>query len=323
MPLHVHRLESRLLLGNPLGDAAARDLHVWVPAGYDGAPLPALLALTGFTGTGAMLFNVDPLGEDLGRRLERLIASGACPPCIVAAPDCFTRLGGSQYINSTAIGPWQDHLIKEVLPFVEKSYPVTRWGVFGKSSGGYGAMVLGLSHPDVFVALADHSGDAGFEHCYFPDFPDALSAWREAGGPAAWLEGFWADPNRRRAKHMRPLNALAMAAHYSPNPASPHLGIDFPFDLETGEFRPAVWERWREHDPVTLIPRRVGAVAKLRLIYVDCGTRDEHGLIWGARTVATKLRAAGAEPVYQEFDDGHMNVGYRYDCSLPPLVRAL
>jgi enterochelin esterase family protein len=56
---------------------------------------------------------------------------------------------------------------------------------------------------------------------------------------------------------------------------------------------------------------------------VDCGTRDEHGLIWGARTVATKLRAAGAEPVYQEFDDGHMNVGYRYDCSLPQLVRAL
>ena len=122
---------------------------------------------------------------------------------------------------------------------------------------------------------------------------------------------------------MRPLNALAMAAHYSPNPASPHLGIDFPFDLETGEYRPAVWERWREHDPVTLIPRRKGAVGKLRLIYVDCGTRDEHGLIWGARTVAAKLRAAGADPVYQEFDDGHMNVSYRYDSSLPSLVRAL
>ncbi len=323
MPLHHHRLDSRLLVGNPLGDPAVRDLHVWVPPDYDGRPLPALLAVAGFTGTGAMLFNADPLGEDLGRRLERLIGAGACPPCIVAAADCFTRVGGNQYINSSATGPWEDHLLEELIPFVAKQYPVTRWGVIGKSSGGYGAMVLGLRHPDVFAALADHSGDAGFELCYLPDFSDALDAWRAAGGPAAWLDRFWADPNRRRTKHMRPLNALAMSAHYSPDPASPHLGIAFPFDLDTGEFRPAVWERWREHDPTVMIPRLADNARRLRLVYIDCGTKDEYALIWGARTKAAKLRAAGVEPVYEEFEDGHMNVSYRYDASLPRLVRAL
>jgi len=96
MPIHVHRLESQILRGNPLGDTPARDIHVWVPPDYDGRPLPALLGVVGFTGTGALLFNVDPLGEDLGRRLERLIGSGACPPCLVVAPDCFTRLGGNR-----------------------------------------------------------------------------------------------------------------------------------------------------------------------------------------------------------------------------------
>src|SRR5262249_29348347 len=191
-------------------------------------------------------------GEDLPPRPDRLRAAGPCPPVIVAAPDCFTRLGGNQYINSTATGRYEDYLVDEIVPFVERTYPVKRWGVFGKSSGGYGAVVLAMRHPTLFQALADHSGDADFELCYIMDFPAALDAFREAGGPARWVERFWADENRHRKKHHRPLNVVAMAAHYSPNPESPHLGIDFPFDLETGAFRPEVWARWRALDPVNM-----------------------------------------------------------------------
>ena len=42
-------------------------------------------------------------GENMPERLDRLIASGAMPPVVVAFPDCFTKLGGNQYINSSAI----------------------------------------------------------------------------------------------------------------------------------------------------------------------------------------------------------------------------
>jgi hypothetical protein len=28
-------------------------------------------------------------------------------PPVVAFPDCFTRLGGNQYINSASIGAWE------------------------------------------------------------------------------------------------------------------------------------------------------------------------------------------------------------------------
>src|SRR5262245_45278395 len=94
----VHRLDSRRLRGNALGDPSEPDLHVYLPPGHDPElPTPALLALSGFAGTGATLFGADPLGEDLRSRLDRLVLSGACPPVIVAAPDCFTRVGGSQY----------------------------------------------------------------------------------------------------------------------------------------------------------------------------------------------------------------------------------
>src|SRR5271166_2714714 len=92
----VHRVESEALRGNALGDPHVRDVHVYLPPNHDPArPTPALLALVGFTGTGAMLFNADPLGEDLRSRLDRLILSGVCPPVIVAAPDCFNRVGGN------------------------------------------------------------------------------------------------------------------------------------------------------------------------------------------------------------------------------------
>ncbi|MEK7866939.1 MAG: esterase, partial [Planctomycetota bacterium] len=101
----VHRLASDVLRGNPLGDPTERDLYVYLPPGYDESrTYPTLLGVVGFTGTGGMLFNVDPLVEGLRARLDRLIGSGACPPVIVVAPDCFTRVGGNQYINSSATG---------------------------------------------------------------------------------------------------------------------------------------------------------------------------------------------------------------------------
>jgi S-formylglutathione hydrolase FrmB len=232
-------------------------------------------------------------------------------------------VGGNQYINSTAIGRYEDYLLEEILPFVDRTYSTRRWGVFGKSSGGYGSIVLGMRHPEVFEALADHSGDSNFELCYIPDFSDALDQFREAGGPAQWLSRFWADENRHRRKYHKPLNVLAMAAHYSPNPASPTMGIDFPFDLGTGVFRPEIWARWRDWDPVNMVPRYAAALKKLRLIYVDCGKKDEFTLQWGARGLVAALRAHGLAPHHEEFDDGHMSIQYRYDTSVPMLARAL
>src|SRR5580698_5401400 len=296
MPVLRHRLTSRILAGNPLGDPVDRDLLVYVPPGYDASAArryPALLAIVGFTGTGGSLFNTDALVEPLDHRLDRLIAAGKCPPVIVAAPDCFTRVGGNQYINDAGTGRYEHYLVDEIIPFVDASYrtqPRGAWAVFGKSSGGYGSIVLGMRRPDVFCALADHSGDACFELCYIPDFPAALDAYRDAGGPAAWLERFWADPNHRRAKHMKPLNIIGMAAHYSPDPAAPAAlaHIAWPFDLQTGELRWSVWERWRALDPVNMVDTHVAQLRQLRAIFVDCGLRDEFALHWGARALVGK-----------------------------------
>ena len=320
----IETFDSKALRGNPLGDPTRRDVAIYLPPNYDPTKrYPAAYAIVGYTGTGKMLLSVDPLGEDLKAKLDRLIRRGKMGPMIVPMVDCFTRVGGNQYINSSATGPYDDYLRKEVLPFVESRYRVSRRGIWGKSSGGYGAIVQGMLHPDVWSALADHSGDALFEFCYVMDFPKALAAFREHGGPARWLRWYWRQSNRRREGLYPVLNTIGMAAHYSPNPKSREMGIDFPFDLETGEWRPAVWERWRLWDPVNMVDRRAASLRRMRLVYIDCGTKDQYHLIWGARVLHKKLLAKRIGHVYEEFDDTHSNVSYRYDVSLPLLWRAL
>jgi enterochelin esterase family protein len=124
---------------------------------------------------------------------------------------------------------------------------------------------------------------------------------------------------------MKPLNIIGMAAHYSPDPGAPaaHARIAWPFDLDTGELRWAVWERWRAHDPVNLVDAHVAQLTQLRAIYVDCGTKDEFALHWGARALVGKLRGHGIAVQHEEFDDGHMMIPYRYDRSLPVLGEAI
>ncbi|HYO90759.1 MAG TPA: alpha/beta hydrolase-fold protein, partial [Pyrinomonadaceae bacterium] len=236
---------------------------------------------------------------------------------IVVMPDCFTRLGGSQYINSTATGRYEDYLIEEVVPFVDARFrTIPEAGaraVMGKSSGGYGALVLGMRHADVFGLLASHSGDAYFEYCYTPDF---IKYVRKIGSsdPSAFLEKFWRE-ERKDKDDVTLLNVLAMSACYSPDERQP-LGLRLPFDTTTGEIIREVWERWLENDPVRMVERYSRELRSLKLLYLDAGRRDEFALDLGARVLAERLKEHGIAFVHEEFDDGHFNISYRYDRSL-------
>jgi S-formylglutathione hydrolase FrmB len=318
---------SDVLRGNPLGDPHERDVYCYVPPGYDdGADrYPVIFFLSGFTGTGRMHLNFDPFVESIDRRLDRLIGTGAMPPAICVLPDCFTRLGGSQYINSTATGRYEDHLVDELVPLVDRELRThasrDHRGVVGKSSGGYGSLVLAMRHPDVFGALGSHAGDAYFAYCYLPDFVKFALGIERHGGVEAFLRHFESLPKKTK-EAMEVLNILAMAACYSPNPAAP-LGIDLPVVIPSGEIRGEVWEKWVEHDPVHMARTHADALRSMRAIYIDAGSRDEFNLQMGARILCSRLDALGVRYSYEEFDDTHMGINYRYDRSLAAIARAL
>jgi hypothetical protein len=113
-------VDSQVLEGNLLGDPTQRAMDVYVPAGHTGRGLPLLVDVVGFTAGGLAHTNWKNFGENVPERLDRLIGSGAMPPVVVAFPDCFTALGGNQYINSAAMGRWADFLLEEAVPEVDR-----------------------------------------------------------------------------------------------------------------------------------------------------------------------------------------------------------
>ncbi len=321
-------VESAALAGNPLGDPARRLVLVYLPAAHGTAPLPTVTFLHGFAGTVRGWTSASVFAPTVPERLDALVASGEIPPAVGVFPDGMTALGGTQWTNAPAVGRYQDYVADDVVRAVERAFGTLARrearAVVGKSSGGYGALRLGRDRPDAFAIVGCHAGDAYFEYCYGPDLPKAAAGLLGAADAAAWLEGA-----RRKAVEAKlsggdhvTLNTIAMAAHYSPNPAAP-LGADLPFELPTGRIREEVWARWLPHDPVRFVPEGLDAFRRLAGVFIDCGTRDEHELRWGARMIAAALRAAGVTVEHQEFEDGHMSTGYRYDASLRWIVPRL
>lgn len=324
--LEVHRFESNVLKSNPLNDPHVRDVVLYLPPGYsrsNSKGYTAVFCLIGYGGTGRSFLNVDPFMEGIDLRMNRLIEERKCGPMVLVLVDCFTKFGGSQYINSSATGMYEDYIVKEIIPFINRTYNVSGNAVMGHSSGGYGALSLGMHYPEVFQAVATHAGDSGFEYCYLPDFPKTLAAFRKAGGPKKWFEEFLRKRNKYQDDDdLTVLSILGMAAHYSPNEKS-ELGVDFPFDMETGETRDQVWKRWLSFDPVRMIESYPESLRKLKLIYIDCGTRDEFNMIWGCRMIHSKLKKMGIGHRYEEFEGSHKKIGHRYDISLPLIYQKM
>jgi len=350
---------SSVLADNPLGDPHVRKLAVWLPPAYDqrtsgpGARFPVLYDLVGFTGAGIAHLNWKPFSDNVAERAARLIHDGRMGPAIIVFPDCYTSLGGNQYVNSGALGRYADYLVEEIVPFVDREFRTlaTREhrGCFGKSSGGYGAMIHGMRYSKHWSAIANHSGDAYFDFVYRADWPNTLDELakhrrpaRKAGRVAPprdtaaernlaeglddgrvrrFLESVWKKPKVSGAEVHAIMN-LCMAATYDPDPQAP-LGFRLPFHLETGELIEQRWRRWLAHDPVRLVERHVADLGRLKGIYIDCGWRDQYRIHYGCRQLSRRLAAAGIAHRYEEFDDDHSDVDYRMDVSLPFLYRAL
>jgi hypothetical protein len=322
------KVESRCLEGNRLGDPTRRVLPVYLPPGYDEESsryYPVGFYLAGYLGTGFSQLNWKPWAEGLPARLDRLIGEGEMGPMIVAFPDCFTTLGGSQYINSAACGNYDDHLNQELVPLVDANFrtaggPEHR-AIFGKSSGGFGAIVQGMLHPETWGALACHSGDSFFEFCFLTDLPKTLNELAKHGSVRAFLESFFSK-QKHSGSETHAMMHLAMAACFDPQPDHPD-GFELPVDLETGRLRPSRWQHWLEWDPVRMIPKYVEALQSLGLLFIDCGSRDQYHLQYGARQMREELLRHGIEHVYAEFPDNHSSIDYRMDLSLPQIYRAI
>jgi hypothetical protein len=328
--LDEHSFESTVLKSNPLGDPHERPLWVYVPPGYDNDPdrrYPCIYLIQGLTGQLDMWRNRSAFRKNPPELMDELFASGEAPPAILVWVDCWTSLGGSQFLDSPGTGRYHTYLCEEVVPWVDANYrtlaEAAHRGIAGKSSGGYGAMVTPMLRPDLFGGLATHAGDALFEMCYLPDFRVAVRALRD--GYDGSFERFWEDFRSRPALSKRTdhalLNDWCMAACYSTDEDGT---VHLPYDTNTGKLKPEVWERWLAWDPVRMAARYDEALRSLKAIYIDGGNRDDAYLDLGAEAFRRALEEIGVTDVYFELFDGtHMGIEYRYPIGVKYLAERL
>jgi hypothetical protein len=322
-------IDSEALRGNALGDPHVRPVWVYVPPGYEDEPerrYPSVYVIQGMTGQLDMWRNREAFRPNYPEMVDDLFASGEAPPLIVAFVDCWTSVGGSQFLDSPGTGRYHTFLCEEVVPFVDARYRTDarreKRGIQGKSSGGYGALVTPMLRPDLFSALACHCGDSLFEACYLADFPKAVRALREKyeGSYDRWWVDVRSRPFGTKKEDWDLLEPYGYAACYS---ADEDGTVRLPFDVATGKLDDEVWARWLEKDPVRMIPRHADAMRSMRAVWLDAGRKDEFMLDNGMVAVSKELEAIRVEHTLELFDGGHMGIAYRYPKSLAFLAASL
>jgi S-formylglutathione hydrolase FrmB len=293
----------------------------------DASDVASVYVIQGYSGQVDMWTGRSAFEPTVIERVDSMFASGECPPAVVVFVDAWTSLGGSQFLNSTSTGRYLDYLCDEVVEFVDGRYPTAphrnRRGIAGKSSGGYGAMVVPMLRPDVFGALASHAGDALFEYCYLAEFGKTIRRLRDD------FEGSWdvffeklAAADRFDFEKFEPIMVYGCAAAWSPDLRNPGKAL-LPFDVASGRVDYEVWELWLEKDPVRMAQHHADALRSMRRIYLDAGKADEFHLDLGAQAFSAELDELGVAHTLELFDGKHGGLTYRYPGAIRELVLAL
>jgi len=306
-PLEARLVEdnffSPALAGNLLGDAAHRAVTVYLPPQYDGEParrFPVVYLLHGFKAKNQLWTTSAPPGQGLhlAELADDLIAQGRIPPLIIVMPDGSNAYGGSFYLNSPVTGNWEDYLCRDLVAYIDATYrtipQAAARGLAGHSMGGYGAFLLGMRHPDIFGAVYALSPACLVFAEHF------LNLQRDSLLAAAELQ----DRQEFSNLDWRTQVVIAMAAAAAPNPRNPPWFADFPLRRlnDRQVLDEAVWQRWLQSDPASLVEQASDHLARLRLAF-DMGTADR--LLPQTRQIHAALTRLGVAHHYEEFQGDH------------------
>nr|MBC8235897.1 ester cyclase [bacterium] len=292
-------ITSPSLEGNLMGDPATRNMTIYLPPSYEeGGNFPVVYLLHGYGGNEGSFATADSpyLPENgFSGMLDDLIAAGELKEVIIVTPNGSNKYGGSFYTNSELSGNYEDYIVEDIVSFIDTNYHTitsrNSRAIVGISMGGYGSMKLAMKHPDVFGAVASHSGPLYFDATK-PLIPAVV-----AENP----DGMMGPHSEKQFTTF----AYGFSAAFSPNLENPPFFVDLPFEYPTGAIIDEVWDRWLEHDAFTMLSNYGGNLASLRGVYLDCGDQDELGITPHAIAFHQALADAGIEHEYEIFAGGH------------------
>ncbi len=301
-----------------------RAAFVYLPPGYDSqgtVNYPVVYLLHGFGGT----YSFWQYYEDIKDIADYLISTGDIKPMIIVMPDGMNQLGGSFYTDSKAnflgseipvFGLFETYIVQDVVNYIDSHYPTIpdkdHRAIIGISMGAYGAMKLGIKHPDIFGIVGAHSGPIYFDRFIIDGILRLVRyEWMDStfGGRIPFKPAQYLGPNR-------PLTTMliAMAGAFSPKVdfssnfdstkyelilkdsvffimGSPvAVGIKMPID--TSYTPNAVYDStWKPNDdPATLFKENLNnLLSNQTKFYIDCGINDELFLTSHTQSFATLL----------------------------------
>jgi S-formylglutathione hydrolase len=291
------KIHGPSLEGNLEGDSPDRDVMVYLPPGYAADAsrrYPVVYLLHGFTDDVDHWWGVVRHFVSVPQSIDKALESGATKELIVVMPNAYTRYEGSMYSNSATTGNWENYVVTDLVSEIDRRYrtlaDVRSRGLAGHSMGGYGAIRIGMRHPDVFSSVYVMSAC-----CMLP--PAGMDP--ERGRRAESI----ADPADVHKADFGLKALFASAAAWSPNPANPPWYLDLP--TRDGQLRPDVIAKWAANAPLAMIDQYIANLKRLKALAIDVGRSD--GLAPASARLDEILTTYKIPHVYETYDGDHVN----------------
>ncbi|HEU0029625.1 MAG TPA: alpha/beta hydrolase family protein [Kofleriaceae bacterium] len=238
-----------------------KDVVVYLPAGYDANPTkrwPVIYYLHGLTGdetNWTKLGKLDEAADALGLGAIIVMPDGdnsfyvdasATPDYAACMKDGSGLFIPTQPKAKTCVraARYETYVVRDLVGWVDRTYRTIpareARGIAGLSMGGYGALVLGMRHPDAFAVVASHSGvDAllyggpyPYEQGKVTLITDPKLWARALPELAAWMRGIYGDDLATWQAH----DPAVLARQLAPGKLALYLdcGTEDDFKLDNG-----------------------------------------------------------------------------------------
>jgi S-formylglutathione hydrolase len=267
---HVDSVPAPSLKANLLGDSAWRQATVYLPPSYSRSSkrYPVVYLLHGFAADHRAFIKGAYQNLNIRISMDSLIKAGLAREMIVVTPNARNFFDGSFYANSVTTGNWEDFIVRDLVSYVDRRYRTIRnrsgRGIAGHSMGGFGAIRVGMRHPETFTAIYAMSpcclGDGE------PPSGTMIQNWKKAIALT--------DRSEFAKAGFIPNLLYGLAGVYSPNPSKPPFFVDLPFRLE-GDSLVEVAEvvtRWTV-TPLSMVAQHAGGLKRMKIAF-DAGTAD-------------------------------------------------
>jgi S-formylglutathione hydrolase len=305
------KVHSKFLEGNLEGDSPDRDVSIYFPPSYKSATnkrYPVIYMLHGFTDNDEKWMGLVKHWIDLPEVLDKAVANGESRELIVVMPNAFTRYFGSMYSNSVTIGDWEDFVAQELVQYIDAHYrtiaDAASRGLAGHSMGGYGALRIGMQHPEIFSSVYLLSP------CCLaaPEIKSTADPMKKANAIK--------DPSEIEHADFMTKAMLASGAAWSPNPKNPPLYLDLP--ARDGEWRAAIAAKWAANAPLVTVDQHITDLKRLKGLAFDAGDKDQ-SIAANIKILDEILNSNGVPHSFEIYDGDHLNhIADRIETKLLP-----